>query len=707
MCCMMSRRAIYAFLALSVLSAGVRADPSAHCEKVRRALAEMHAWVDEGPYGEAWREYLDSELLESELANGAKASPKTIRRVLGHYASGEEGLDLPRFDKVRKALEQWLEELSGPPLDGLPARARGAIAEFAPISRADVERLRTELRKAVTQLDARLEEDESEGPRWREYVLWKTLESELDRGDEADLSQLDKVFYRLDAGHEGLELPCFVRVRRALWDYSAAARAREDRQLRKNLADTLNSLAEQIESCDGPPTADRTAAFTEALQWLRSTRQGTDLIREIRRCFSRPNLLGRISADMIRTGINRSVDDTSPVEDVILGTTVSGTGRTTGRLGVRLVPNDRRAVIELALRGTTHSDTVGFNGPARIYSDGVTELRGQKKLRIDGTGIEVLPATSTAETSTTTRCIGLDRGGRLVERIAWKRVCAQKCEAERIASSRAEQRLDDRLDEEVRRAMEESEQAPAGKLGTFLGQRAWFPGQVRTATTRDAVWFVALEAATGFLAAPGSPPPLADRIDLGLQVHESMINNWSVRALEGLILTEDRLNRTILEILGKYPEGYQPDKNSEPWAIRFAYQRPIFVSFTEGKFRLTIRGEYFSKGDRDYPAMDVTAEYAVLQTETGPKATRLGDLRIFPPDFEPDSGQQLTVEEQITRDMLERRFEKLLPKQIVPESRTLPGSLGKAGPMKLVQWELREGWMVVGWRRAPDEAVHP
>ena len=132
-----------------------------------------------------------------------------------------------------------------------------------------------------------------------------------------------------------------------------------------------------------------------------------------------------------------------------------------------------------------------------------------------------------------------------------------------------------------------------------------------------------------------------------------------------------------------------------------ALSLPISVSFADGRFSVTIRGRRYKKGEKSYPGMNVTAVYEITRTEDGFKAVRRGELQIFPPGFVPGSGRQLSVREQVLRDLLQRRFGKMLEEEIVPEPLLLPGKWEAAGGLNLVQWEAKDGWMLLAWKQSP------
>src|SRR3990170_5373497 len=97
---------------------------------------------------------------------------------------------------------------------------------------------------------------------------------------------------------------------------------------------------------------------------------------------------------MLDAGMHQPIDRVDPLTDVILGTRITGTTHLTGALRVQPIPCTDRALLVSVLAGTASSDTVGRNGPALIYSDGLTNIRAVKPMQLDGQGIRSLPASS-------------------------------------------------------------------------------------------------------------------------------------------------------------------------------------------------------------------------------------------------------------------------------------------------------------------------
>src|SRR5262249_39229532 len=157
------------------------------------------------------------------------------------------------------------------------------------------------------------------------------------------------------------------------------------------------------------------------------------------------------SKQFLAAGVGRSLDDTAPVRDVILGTSITGTGRTVGKVGVELIPNENQAILETVLTGTNHSNNVGRNGPAVIWSQGTTTLLARKQMIIDAAGVKTQTATASAKTCSQVTGVGSTKCGlmdRIVRRAASKRIPQQKGQSEQIAAQHASQQLVGRMEKE-------------------------------------------------------------------------------------------------------------------------------------------------------------------------------------------------------------------------------------------------------------------
>jgi hypothetical protein len=414
----------------------------------------------------------------------------------------------------------------------------------------------------------------------------------------------------------------------------------------------------------------------------------------VRRKYSHPNLFVAASARLVAAGIEQNVDDTAPVRDLILGTDIYGTGRTLGHVSVKLVPSDESALLDILLVGKTRTRTVGYNGPATIYSNGDVDIRGSKRVLLDATGFKSYPAKGTARTKTTITGIGARR--KIVRRIASRRVAQQKAEAERIASDHAGVRVRGRVEDQSGDQLGKSHADYLQKVRYPLVRRREFPELLSFRTTQDALFVTAAKANRSQLGAPGDPPSIEGQYDLTVRVHESMVNNMAAALLSGVTLKEAEVQQKVIEWRGELPEQLKSEPDKDPWSITFAQARPVSLKIGDDGFQITIRGQRYTSGDRDFRAMNVTADYKVELSGNGARLVRQGDLTIVPPNFVP--GRSRLSSQQITlRTLLEKRFGKLFEPEIKTEGLELPGNWKKAGRLDLKVARLAGGWAALAW----------
>ena len=200
-------------------------------------------------------------------------------------------------------------------------------------------------------------------------------------------------------------------------------------------------------------------------------------------------------------GIEQPVNDTAPVHENILGTDISGTGHTIGRIALQLLPDGERALFETILSGKTTTKTVGYNGPATIYSDGTTDIQGRKRIVIDRNGFASYPATATAQTRTQITGVGARSG--MVQRIATNKVYESKGTAEAIGSQRAAVRVRHRLEAQAGTQLSKAQDNFARKFRDPLVRKGQFPDLLKFSTTADSLLLKALQANRDQLSAPG------------------------------------------------------------------------------------------------------------------------------------------------------------------------------------------------------------
>jgi hypothetical protein len=147
-----------------------------------------------------------------------------------------------------------------------------------------------------------------------------------------------------------------------------------------------------------------------------------------------------------------------------------------------------------------------------------------------------------------------------------------------------------------------------------------------------------------------------------------------------------------------------PTESEKPLSITFDSDQPISVSFTENRFRITIRGQRWTTGTRKFGAMNVSASYLVQSDPEQSQLLREGELTIAPPGFVSGKGR-LNFRQIALRRVLVRKFDRLFEPVIPLEGRTLPGPWKKAGKLRVRNIDSDAGWLRVAWVSARSETV--
>ena len=601
-------------------------------------------------------------------------------------------------------------------LEGIVAACQEAKSQFRPLTKDDLKSVKTELVEALARLDVELKAAGANGEDWRQFLLWETLQKELQKEGALDQKALNEVCSRYASGNEGLGLIWFVEARSTLWRLLKVDEAIDNPKTKNTYERMLDNLSNNLKSFAVKPTTENTLGISESIRWLQNLQQAPEVVQAVQRQFIRPNLYGEASAEFVAAGMADSVDDNTAICDEILGTSISGSAHTVGQTTAELSPDSNLGVIDALLFATTYSSTVGSHGPVCIYTTGTTQIGACKRIWINEYGIFSCPAVSNAVTQTCINDIQAKR--KIIERIAWKKAYQQKPTAECIASSHAEQRANKRVDDKAAESLDKAQADFMKKFRRPLCDHKLFPEQLRFSTDKQELHVVSLQIGSSRLAA-SMPPPSAIKADLVLRVHESMVNNFALDSLGGMTVNEDNFQKALNDMFPQPSEeakgdesqpnpteGQKPkrlslrdkmkrDKNQPPWTITFATRQPISVTFSDEGFKIIIRGTKFINGDNSCDDMDVTVVYKIEKTDAGFKAVRQGEIQIFPPGRHQLSGKEIAIKELLTK-----RFSKIFEPEILGEGFVFSGRLKKVGEMLPVDVQSRDGWLTIAWNRA-------
>jgi hypothetical protein len=234
-----------------------------------------------------------------------------------------------------------------------------------------------------------------------------------------------------------------------------------------------------------------------------------------------------ISDRLLRRQISRPVTRQTSVNEVIVGTPVSGTAATAGKIDLRLVPASDRGIVDLLFYGQVQSQTTGFGGPVQVHSSSVTSFSAVKRLLLDEIGIEMLPARVAAQTSTSIDGISTSLPrlrGRIARRIGGQRAAEMKPAAEAEAARKAEVRIGQEFDGDVTRQLRGANSQLTEALTALPVEANLFRGRLRFASTGEYLQ-VAIHRAEGRVSRPPPPSPASlGSPELVVHVRDSLVD---------------------------------------------------------------------------------------------------------------------------------------------------------------------------------------
>lgn len=629
---------------------------------------------------------------------------------------------------------------------------RDALLQLSEAARSsiDVQRfpavdpVRADLLAAVENLDAYLTPRTSEKNRadWLKYVDADPLVDALRDGASAEeITKLaQELRGRLIGDIRGLELAAMRRLRGAAERLAATARFENPDAAAQLVDQQLQALTRRLEAMDGSVSTEDAAALSTILGMLQPSNQAPELVAATRAAFSRPNLVAWVDGRVIEQAIAREVNQTRPVRDCILGTTVIGTGTLTGSVVGRLAPSHGSVQVDLILTGQFNSNTVGYNGPVRLPTVGHGQVTASRTIWINEQGPRLSPTMASAELNS--RITSIQHPLRIVRHIARKQIARKQPQAERIATGRLQSQVAGDFDQQTSQAVsggaggtgpmaallgggEYSDSVDPIKEAKILFARLNLPPPARTVgSTPQNVYAQVTQRDATQLAADTSPPPLSELVaavrpsvagrllkavgasaegessdalyDGAIQLHESFVDNIAARVLGGRTVSGEQIDQLLASSDKPLLDLVSEEAEPEPFEIDFSTFRPVILELRDQTVRIGIRGTRFSQGARELARpLEITATYEPQRTALGTMLLqRRGDVSV---DF--PGGRRLTIQQVALRRTIQRLFADRFPETLLERPLIIPDFNESAAlevrTLRTRLIDARDGWLSI------------
>jgi hypothetical protein len=290
----------------------------------------------------------------------------------------------------------------------------------------------------------------------------------------------------------------------------------------------------------------------------------------------------------------------------------------------------------------------------------------------------------------------------LVRRIAYRVYTKQKPKIDQSVLQDAQKELVKQFDENAAQQLAKANQKYMDEVRRPMEKRGIFPQRIRIMTSEHQFGLrLLLNDPTGKAMTFSSVPDIHGWPDVAVRLHESMLNNATHTLFAGKHFSGEELDQEFNSLLkplaGELKTG---DKDDAPFSITFPKEKPWEFHFDKQMFRVTLRGQDFTSGDREFDGMDTTAVYKLVKTQNGFNMERQGELQIYPPGFKPGV-DRLGAREQVLRKLLEKKFGRIFKEKFEIDEIQMPEALEKVGVLATTQVESDKGWLVLAWRRQP------
>jgi hypothetical protein len=425
-----------------------------------------------------------------------------------------------------------------------------------------------------------------------------------------------------------------------------------------------------------------------------------------------PNFLVEVGRDFLNSIAGRTQTVTTPIDENKDKIHTTGTQTSNIWANVTLIPSAEYGRFTLVLNGVTNAETDSQRGRVSLgHSTRITYV-SQKELVFDENGIREAPA-STQPRLEFNNLNYLDADFRfpvrpLVKRLAYRVYTKQKPKINAEITKAASDEVTKHFNEEVAKQIQHANDRYAKDFRQPMMEKKVFPQRIRVMTSDHQLGIRALlydptDKPMNFAPVPevyGWP-------DVAVRVEESLLNNFSHSMFAGKSFTgeelDDEFNRLVGPLIGQVKTVESGDK---PFTITFAKEKPVEFHFKDQKFSITLRGDEYTSGGRDFDGMYTTAVYKLRKTDLGLIAEREGDLVIYPPGFRPGT-DKLGAREKVLQQLLDRKFSKVFKPVFEMKETKLPESLKSNDVLVTTQVESDKGWLTLGWRRMPKPPAPP
>ena len=586
----------------------------------------------------------------------------------------------------------------------LIAKAAAAQRDFVPLTLDQLAADAKSLRQAQSRLNSKLNRWGKTGDGWRTYLKWQDVDQQIAARDGGDSVIFEQVAARLDSGHDGLALAEFKAFRKAMVRYLRTLRAVQLNDAETMFNDRIDDLRAALADGTGPLSDEARERLGAATGWLKQHGLAPELVAEVETVYGQPNVFLQVDGNVLLAGMQEEISEQLPINDVIQGARVRGTGKLTGYVRFRLTPDPNRAAFEMYSDAMIRSSIRGYSDPAGFTGSGVTRISASKRVYLDLDGM--IEESAQARASTRMRTHGVWTRfrrpliNRIGTRIASRQIAASRPASERTVSTRAARQFKQRFEDQAAPMLAEANEAFIYAMRVPMAEQGLLPRKLHLSTTTQHIRARAVQANDFQLAADTAPPTLDSSPIVALKMHESAINNSANNALAGRTLESYELSELQSLMFGGPPLDFAADDGA--WNMVLADHDPLSVDVADGAITIRLQGQHYADSTltSDLP-VEVGARYVSTMTAEGPALLRDGPMWARAsgsgPEFQLTSTAECgSLEQSAVEQTLAKRFAPIFAETLALEPIEIP--MDPQGRQLVArQCRLEGGWIAIGF----------
>jgi hypothetical protein len=607
-------------------------------------------------------------ILSGLAARSAESGPLASR--LKDSSLGQE------FSRVRHALQRRLSVWKNLRTDGLAAKQQAPAVDSRSMS------------LCLAQIDS-LTGDSREGEAWRKYLMVDAIDNWMQRRKTADERMPSDLAQAL---LKRLNQVRITAEQRKVLESAPVAALRTE--LLRQTAQPIDSrrLLAHLERYErtGLPSEARLLANDYQYLAVASTDDGRQLANRLDTHYRNANLRLAVTAELLNRLIPPGKPEYARVDDTVLGMPVWGDSTTAHSLAVRLLPDHRRVLLALEVRGQVEAQTTSASGPATFYSDNQSNYVALKPMEVNLQGIRLGETEVDVSSDLHLQRINTDFDrvpviGSIVRKVAQsqhdERLPEAEEEVKQKIAAKAQERIDREATAQARRMAQLVQQKVLGPINDLMLDPTMIAGET---TQQRFIMRVRLAGRDQLGAHTPRPQAPADSL-ASLQVHESAVNNVLQRLeLDGQTFTLPNLARHIAWRLNR-PEPKPIDPDQEDVKVTFAAQDAVRVRCLDGRVEVSMAVAKLSKSPRHWKDFQVRAFYRPQIDGRLVQMARDGVVRL--------SGARLSTGAQIAlRGVFAKVFSEKAPWQLTPEQLA---KNPKLDGLTVTQLVINDGWIGV------------